>query len=539
MANVDTMIYNPIEEFESKYREAHLENTKQFLETLVQHSGIDIELNRETVKQYNEFKLNTAKLKKKLNWFRFLRVLACITIILIPLVIWKITPKVRQLRSDYEDADARTAELLAEANNQMLPLNSLFTERDALTIIEATLPLISFENSFSVKQEENMRINFNFNDTNNIEQSTVDVLAGHYNENPFLFENKLIHTMGEHTYHGYLTITWTETYRDHEGRLRTRTKSETLHATVTKPKPFYNTQVVLNYCAQGGPELAFTRGASHLDEKSDKEIAKLVKRGEKELKKLDNKAIKENREFQSMANSEFEILFNALDRTNEVQFRTLFTPLAQTNMVSLIRSKVGFGDDFDFIKSCCTNKIITSHSQDREINILPGNYISYSYDEIYDSFITKNTDFFKAVYFDFAPLWAIPVYQDRPVHSLKPIPDYSQLYSLKESEVLANAIESQYVVHPATKTPAILKSSYVGSKDNIDETSITAYSYDIIPRVDYVPVYGGDGHYHNVPVEWDEYIPLEACNHFYITSDANAENKSVIARRNGLCIFNS
>jgi hypothetical protein len=296
---------------------------------------------------------------------------------------------------------------------------------------------------------------------------------------------------------------------------------------------------VLNYCAQGGPELTFSRDASHLDLKSEKQIERHVKRGEKKIKKKENKAIGQNSEFTGMSNSEFEVLFDALDRNNEVQFRTLFTPLAQTNMVSLILSKIGFGDDFHFIKSKRTNHIISNHSQGRVINLLSNNYTSYSFDIIKENFIGKNIKFFKEVYFDFAPLWAIPIYQERPIHSLKPIPDYAQLYSLKESEVLANAVDATYVVHPNTRTQAILKSSYVGTKDNMDETCITAYSYDIEPRTDIVSVYGGDGRYHDVPVDWDLYIPLEASNHFYITRNEHASNQSVIAKRNGLCIINS
>lgn len=463
----------------------------------------------------------------------------CITLILIPLVIWKVTPKIRAIRTDIEEADKRAAELLEEAYKQMLPLNTLFTDRDALSIIESTIPLISFDKCFSVKQEADMKINYDFCEYNEDEESTVDTLAGSYNENPFLFENKIVHTMGNETYHGYKTIHWTETYRDSDGKLRSRARSQTLHATVVKPKPYYNTQVVLNYCSQGAPDLSFSRDASHLEQKSEREIEKLVKRGEKKLKKKTDKAIKENKDFMSMSNSDFEVLFDALDRTDEVQFRTLFTPLAQTNMVALILSKLGYGDDFNFIKSKRTNRIISNHSQGRVINLSPAEYTSYSYDIIKENFTGKNIEFFKAVYFDFAPILAIPAYQERPVHSLKPIPDYSQLYSLKECEVLANAVDYEYVVHPRTKTKAILKSSFVTSKDSIDETCITAYSYDIEKRVDIVSVYGDDGHYHNVPVEWDEYIPLEAQKNFYISTDEIAANKSVIARHNGLCIFDS
>lgn len=534
-----SVIYNPLEEFETKYKAAHNENAISFFDKLVQRSGVDIEKNRETVRQYHLYKENVAKLRKKLNWWRFWRVLMCISVLLIPLVIWKITPKIKVLRTEVEEADQRAEELLAEANNQMRPLNRLFTDSDALQIIEATIPLISFEKCFTAKQEADMKINYDFCEHNDDEQSTIDVLAGYYNENPFLFENKLIHTMGTETYHGYKTIYWTETYRDSNGKLQTRTKSQTLHATVTKPKPFYRTQVVLNYCAQGGPELSFSRDASHLDRKSEKAIERFVKRGEKKLKKKTDRAIQSNSNFMSLSNSEFEVLFDALDRTNEVQFRTLFTPLAQTNMVDLILSKAGYGDDFHFLKDKRTNRIISNHSQGRAINLLPGNYVSYSYDIIRENFIGKNVDFFKAVYFDFAPLLAIPMYQERPVHSLKPIPDYSQLYARKECEALANAVNHRHVVHPDTKTQAILKSTFVSSANGIDETCITAYSYDIEKQVDFISVLGGDGDFHSVPVEWDEYLPLEESNHFYIAADALAVDQTVIARRNGLCIFHT
>lgn len=534
---LESVIYNPLEEYEKKFRELHSSKTNSFFEKLVKESNVNIEQNRETVRQYNVYKENLVKLKRKLNWLRVLRVLMIITIVLIPIVIWKTTPKIRELRVEIENADKKADELLEQAHAQMLPLNRLFSDRDAVNLIEETIPLMDFDTCFTVKQEEDMKTNFDFCDQNEDEQSTIDVLAGRFNENPFLFENKIIHTMGTETYHGYKTIHWTETYRDSNGKLRTRTRSETLHASVIKPKPYYNTQVVLNYGSQGGPELSFSRDASHLERKSERAIERHIKRGEKKLKRLTDKAIKQNDDFTSMSNTDFEVLFDALDRTDEVQFRTLFTPLAQTNMVDLILSTTGYGDDFNFFKINRMNKIVSNHSQGRAINLLPSAYASYSFDIIKENFINKNIEFFKAVYFDFAPLLAIPMYQERPVHSLKPIPDMASLYSQKECEALANMVEYQHVVHPDTKTQAILKSSYIGSKDNIDETCITAYSYDINQRVDIVSVRGGDGHYHNVSVPWDEYIPLEYSNNFYVTSSNIAQSENIMANRNGLCIF--
>ncbi|MBR5314236.1 MAG: hypothetical protein IKU45_02345 [Clostridia bacterium] len=534
---MNSVIYNPLEEYEQKYRELHTEKTNQFFEKLTEQSGVDVEKNRETVALYNQYKENLSKLKKKLTWLKVLRVVMCITILLIPLVIWKLNPKIKDLKSEIDEADKKADELLKEAHAQMVPLNSLFTDRDALNIIESVIPLINFAKCFTAEQEADMIINYDFESYRGDDNSTLDMLAGKYNDNPFLFENKLIHTMGTQTYYGEKTIYWTETYRDSEGKLRTRQRSETLRASVTKPKPFYNTQVELNYCAQGGPDLSFSRDASHLQTKSERELERHIKRGAKKLKKKTDKAIKSSSDFMSMSNTDFEVLFDALDRDNEVQFRTLFTPLAQTNMTDLILSKNGYGDDFNFFKTKRTNRIVSNHSQGRAINLLPAAYMSYSYDIIKENFIGKNTDFFKAVYFDFAPLWAIPVYQERPVHSLKPIPDYSQQYSLKECEALANRIDTKYTVHPNTKTSAILKSTFVESSDGVDETCITAYSYDIMQRIDIVSVYGGDGRYHDVSVPWDDYIPLEASNNFYISTLERANNQNIIARRSGLCIY--
>ena len=534
---MNAVIFDPLEAYENRLKTQHLTKTEEYFETLVQRSGVDIQKNRETVSQYNTYKENLAKLKKKLNLWRFLRVLMCITIVLIPVVIWKTTPKIRALREEIQEADRKAEALLEEAYRQMQPLNGLFTDRDGLHLIMEAVPLLKFEHNFSVEQETDMRINYDFQGNDDCEESTLEVLAGNYNENPFLFENKLIHTMGTETYHGYKTIYWTETYRDSNGKLQSRTRSETLHATVTKPKPFYNTQVVLNYCAQGGPELSFSRDATHLHKKSDKAIERYVKRGEKRLERKSQRAIAQDDDFVSMSNSDFEVLFDALDRTDEIQFRTLFTPLAQTNMVDLLLSEVGYGDDFHFIKSRRTNRIVSDHSQGRAINLLANQYTSYSFDIIKENFIGKNTEFFRAVYFDFAPLLAIPMYQERPVHSLKPIPELSQHYSLKECESLANASDRKHMVHPDTKTQAILKSAFVQSKEHTDEICVTAHSYDIEKRVEIVSVHGGDGRFHNVPVEWDDYLPLEQQNTFFVSEEGQTQGQSIMARQNGLCIF--
>ncbi len=535
---MDARIYNPLEEFDVKFKSLHLENTKKHFEELVTKSAVNVEENRKTVKEHADLEASLKKLNKKYNWLRFLRVLACITVILIPLVIFLLTPKIKALRTQIEQSGDKLKELYDLAVRQMQPLNDLFTDSDALRIIEQTIPLLDFEGCLSAEQENDMNANYDFGDSDDKDQSTLDVLAGRYNGNPFVFERRLIHTLGEYTYHGTKVISWTERYRGSDGKYHTRIRTQTLHAYVTKPKPYYSNQVLLNYCSQAGERLSFTRDATNLDDKSEREIERYVKRGAKKLKKLTDEAIAKNEDFTSMSNTDFEVMFDALDRTDEVQFRALFTPLAQTNMVDLIRSQKGYGDDFNFIKCKRTNKIITEHSQGRVITLTPSEFYSHSFDVIKENFINKNAEYFKAVYFDFAPVWAIPAYQDRPVHSLEPLPDSWQKYSYKECEALSNLINPNQVVHPNTKTPAILNTTFAGTSGKVDSICVTASSYDVIPKVDFVSVLGGDGYWHSVAVPWDCYVPLSKSSSFSVAPEELAKDKNIMAKRKQLCIFN-
>lgn len=104
---MNSMIYNPLEEFDGKFKNLHLDNTKKYFDELVQQSGINIEENRTTVKEYNELKEDISKIKRRFNLWRFFRILMIITLVLIPLVIIKITPKIKALRGEIEQADKK------------------------------------------------------------------------------------------------------------------------------------------------------------------------------------------------------------------------------------------------------------------------------------------------------------------------------------------------------------------------------------------------------------------------------------------------
>jgi len=423
--------------------------------------------------------------------------------------------------------------LLDTAWQEMAPLNALFKERDAIDLLEKTLPEIDFDDFYSAERERELRELCGYAPKFDENRSVLDTLSGEYKENPFLFERYLIHRMGEEVYHGHLTISWTERYRDGNGNLRTRRRTQTLHASVTKPKPFYHEDTVLKYFPQGAPDLSFTREGLYHDDKSEKQIERMVKKGEKKLQKKAQEAMEAGKSFTEMNNTEFEVLFDALNRDNEVQFRMMFTPLAQNNMVHLMRSDVGYGDDFDFYKHKRMSVIHSDHAQRWKMQASVENYLSYDFDVIQKNFQSFNEEYFKSVFFDFAPLLAVPMYQDKPVKSLEPLKEYKVNYTANEYESLANRMDSAVLSAKGSKTRAILKANGVSHTDDADRVEIKAYSYRTEPRTDFIPVFGGDGRTHLVPVPWTEYIPVSRVSYIDVRKRKDTDGGD-LTRSHGL-----
>lgn len=94
------IIFDPITEYTQKYRDEYNEKVVEYFNDLVVRSGVEGEQNRRTLKEYKSFCEKSEMLRKKLTWWRVLRVVLCITILLIPLVIIKINPIIKQLRSN-------------------------------------------------------------------------------------------------------------------------------------------------------------------------------------------------------------------------------------------------------------------------------------------------------------------------------------------------------------------------------------------------------------------------------------------------------
>jgi hypothetical protein len=112
------------------------------------------------------------------------------------------------------------------------------------------------------------------------------------------------------------------------------------------------------------------------------------------------------------------------------------------------------------------------------------------------------------MYFTFAPILCIPLYQQHPPHEYvyrDVVESYSSFF---EDEMIVNNLGYAKFSHPDSKTRNILKTKLVNINGKVEDIQVTAYGYNVEKRVTYIPKTGGDGRVHQVPVHWDEYLPV-------------------------------
>lgn len=535
-------LLEPLKYYEKMGKREHEQNVTAYFDDLLKKSKVNVEENRATTKKYYVETATIEKLRDKLFRKKVARVFLLITVIIgviliivgaytfsssrawgigllaasalciiLPIILLKkkINPEIRQASEKIEEHERKAKLLREEAERQMQPLNALFDNTDTLRLIEKTLPDFAFDDYFTPRNEDFMLHEHDFVKTSSSKTSVIGTLSGRFAGNPFLYTDTRVFKMGTYTYHGTLVISWTERYRDDKGRMRTRLRTQTLYAQLTKPKPEYYTEKTLFYGSQAAPELSFSRVPKHSERLTEKQLQRKIKKGAKKLKRKAEKATQKGGHFQEMTNAEFDVLFGAENRNHEVQFRVMYTPLAQCNTVDLLTSKTGYGDDFHFHKQRRMNTITSEHAQGWVMDTSPARYYSFDVDKARKNFIAINTEYFKSLFFDFAPLLSIPAYVETPCASLESIEEYDGNYTSYEHEALANAMGAQQFAHPATATQSILKTRLLGKSGEEDRVAVTALSFAAENRIDFVPVLGGDGKVHPVPVPWVEYLPLE------------------------------
>lgn len=532
-------IYSPLKDFNNIYKFKAAESADKFYEDLVKKSNINVSQNIADYDLYlqkikdielKDNLLNSHQNKKKLR--RSLSITSIIVgailflfalltiggnlifgivgiilgIILVGLgitflvlkdpardaAIKKLTEEISKLKKERDD-------LLNKCNIEMAPLNNLFSYHMFKEVFTLTIPAIRFDEYLDFKKFNFLKEKYGILDNQGSDESMISVLSGECYGSPFILYNTIYHELGEKTYTGSITVTYTE----YDGK-NTHTRSETLTASVTLPCPYYDNRATLFFGNEAAPNLRFVRkNSGSKGELSEKDLRKRVK----SLENLEEDSLKSGKKLTLLTNKEFEVYFNATSRNNETEFRLLFTPLAQTEMEDLIKFSP-FGDDFIFIKDGIRNYIKSSHSQSFNYDVIPTRFASPSYKISKSTFLEYSEKFFTNLYFDFAPLLTIPLYeQHKPLEYIYK-DYYERNFSSYAIEPLLNkSSESKFAPLDHT-TPTILKYNFIKRYDNYDVVDVYAFSYYGEEKITYIPKRAGNGATYDVPVTYIEYHPL-------------------------------
>ena len=535
-----------------------------YFDGLVLKNGIDAEYNRQLMRDLTKVRKAKDDFVKKLNGKRTLKALTIVGIILfflaaiIVLVVgiynWStawwllfvslgciavgvglifvitkvLKKKIQALAERVAKLQAKADEILQEARNQMEPLNRDYDWNAPAKIFDDAFSLVKFDQYFDQNKFYYLRNKYGFQE-NEDNISTLYIQSGSILGNPFLLERNRVREIRDHTYTGSITIHWTTV--SGSGKNRTvHHHTQTLTASVTKPRPEYFTETWLVYGNEAAPRLSFSRSPCPASSYDEKKLKKYVENFEKDFDKKIKNTKYSDKPKTMMSNTEFEALWGATNRDNDVEFRLLFTPLAQKNLLDLVKHSP-YGDDFRFVKKKELNYIMSSHMQNADIDTNPEVFRNYDHDAARKFFVDYVDKYFAAFYFDLAPLISIPLYQMH--QSFENIfkgtvdPNVTSF----ESEMIANHFDQKLFRHPDSDTEAILKRTVVKKNGKLgDLVNVHAHSYKAIPHTDYFTKMGGDGRPHEIPVTWYEYIELEQVTPLAVQSCHASEKKF----RNGI-----
>ena len=541
-------LYHPRQLFDGMLKNQYHQNADIYFEELAGKANVDKNMNALHVKQYNAAMEEVEAARKKLGkakagkgWtiagmiIAFVAMIVCIVIGVLNSSIWwmiligvalgilggffifllatSVKKAMAIAKQELAEKEAKAQKILGDCYADMANLNAMLDDNMAAEVMEKTTPIIDLDRSFSPERLCYLMERFGMNEETDPNTSVLGVVSGHIQGNPFILEKVFRHEVKDKVYEGSLTITWTTTHHDSKGNTYTETHTQTLHAETTHPAPFYWDETRLIYGSEAAPHLHFSRRPSGMSGKSDKDNEKFVRERVKELDKLEEKAVKAGRTFTKLGNDEFEAFFGADDRDNEVEYRLLFTALAQRNILDLIKKPEPYGDDWIMVKDGMLTSVASKHSQTFDYQMPIDYFKDYDFVAAKKRFVAYCDDYIRGLFFDLAPIISIPMYQIHKPRDYIYGGQYRANMTSFEHEALINRMDARlFRPDKADESlPLLLKEMNAKKIGDNDEVAVHVLSYKTTPRVDYVSKMGGDGRFHDVPVHWTQYDEV-SCN---------------------------
>lgn len=546
-------VYEPLAKYRDEFRERFLGFVQETWRDLTERSHVDIAANRKTCAEIDRLEAQLAHVRTVRTWLLALGVIGLLiaafigaayvvgamkaaervisfSILAVALLSSVIAFVVRHKKSKIAaEIEAKIAAAKEIAWNQMECLNRLYTWGIAPRLIEKTVPRLQFDPYFAAKRLADLTRLYNWDPSFNDDKSVLFAESGVINGNPFVFGKLLEMRWIEKEYTGRRTVSWTETVSNGSNGTRRVTRTETLVAHVRAPAPEYEERGILLYGNDAAPNLTFMRRPSELSNAKDGFVKKLRMNHEVNKLKKFSQILDDDSQYTMMSNHEFEALFNTKNRNDEVEFRTLFTPIAQIQMLALLKdTTVGYGDDFSFQKDRKMNYILAEHLDRLQLSTDPEQFHDFRYDRAAHVFVEKLTEYFKATYFALAPLLAVPLYQQTRTHEdlWKSVVEPGDAVSFWEHESIANHYGEVRFAHPECITRSILKTTPMRETPSGLKIAVKASGFRGEKRVTTKSVYSRNGKCYDVKVEWIEYFPVEKTSEMVVAESASAHKKS-------------
>ena len=539
----EEILYRPRELFQKQLKDAYHKTAEEYFDKITKEAKTDTDANVLHVKEYKKRLENEKELEKSTASAKGLKTFVIVVMILLFVIgtivaligilnvssLWfliligatligggialavvlakKIAKVVDQREKALQKAREETKKALQVCYADMALLNASFDWNVPCAIMEKATPIIDLDPTFTPERFCYLRDKFGFQEEKDPHTTVLGAISGNIQGNPFIMEKILTEHTANKTYTGSVTITWTTTYRDKNGT-HTRTHTQTLTASIERPAPFYRTDVRLIYGNEAAPRLHFSRFPYGADKMNEKERDKAASKGMKKLRDLSEEQLSKGAQhvLTPMGNDHFDVFFGAIDRDDEAQFRLLFTPLAQKNILDLIENPSPYGDDFVMVKDGMVNSIASAHSQGFDYSANPEMFMGYDWVDMKANFVTYCDTYIRSLFFDLAPLLSIPLYQMHKPHEYIYQGFASNLTSF-EHEIMANGMKPS-LFRPekaGDDLPLIIKEVKSRKVGETDEVVLSAYSFQETPMVEHISKMGGDGCLHDIPVHWTKY----------------------------------
>lgn len=556
---MDLLAYDPATGYAEVYKEQFAAEAENFFEDALTKSKIDPEENARlasALRKLQEEKEHCSG--RKILWILLLTAIIILFLILalsilcnVPeeeqgdswvlfflgaaagagVIIFKLIPRIKALSSQEAALKKRCSDLYDQIIRKLAPLYRYFTWHTLTDLFSRVITPVEFDDFLSNERLEDLKANFGLAIEDEPNSTLTGTYSGTFYGYPFVFTEDISVVWGTRVWSGSLPITYREKTVNAEGKTVWVTRTQILTATVTKPAPEFPLNRNFFFGHHEAPNLSFSRTPSSLSggEGFWHNLGKKYQL--RQLRKFEQN-LTDKSQYTMVANHDFEVLFRSENRNNEVEFRMLYTPLAQQYMVKLLNdTEAGFGDDFACFKKGCITRIVSEHLNQTSLSEAPFRSDKFDLKEIKELFLRTSGEFFKSFYFSFAPVFLIPSYN---APRLKGVTTPSEEFTISPCEIEGAAYAHSRLFAPHESiTENIFNVSHYSSRKGTVRAVIESIGYAGVEHVEYVSCYGKDGRFHDVPVPWVEYVPVSEHTPVMVWKEKNVppDAKILFSRR--------